>query len=110
MYFDATLSKLSYAGDVADNSLPLKNAGIRYHAWNTETDFTDGDLTKLEDFSDGTHTWSDVYQAALDKKYSNILFYSSTDGNIPSTPTANKTDDLTIPDGLTNPCFYADTR
>lgn len=109
VYFDATLSKLSYAGDVADNSLPLKNAGIRYHAWNTETDFTDGDLTKLEDFSDGTHTWSDVYQAALDKKYSNILFYSSTDGNIPSTPTANKTDDLTIPDGLTNPCFYADT-
>ena len=109
VYFDATLSKLSYAGDVADNSLPLKDAGISYHAWNTETDFTDGDLTKLEDFSDGTHTWSDVYQAQLDKKYSNILFYSSTDGNIPSTPTANKTDDLTIPDGLTNPCFYADT-
>lgn len=103
VYFDATLSKLSYAGDVADNSLPLKDAGISYHAWNTETDFTDGDLTKLEDFSDGTHTWSDVYQAQLDKKYSNILFYSSTDGNIPSTPTANKTDDLTIPDGLTNP-------
>ena len=108
VYFDATLSKLSYAGDVADNSLPLKNAGIRYHAWNTKTDFTDGALTKLEDFSDGTHTWSDVYQAALDKKYSNILFYSSTDGKIPGA-TANKTYDLTIPDDLTNPCFYADT-
>ena len=91
------------------NSLPLKEAGIRYHAWNNENDFKDGDLKKLEDFSDGTHTWSDVYQAALDKKYSHILFYSSTDGTIPSTPTANKTYDLTIPADLTNPCFYADT-
>ena len=109
VYFDATLSKLSYAGDVTDNSLPLKDAGIRYHAWNNENDFKDGDLKKLEDFSDGTHTWSDVYQAALDKKYSHILFYSSTDGTIPSTPTANKTYDLTIPADLTNPCFYADT-
>ena len=109
VYFDATLSKLSYAGDVTNNSLPLKDAGIRYHAWNNENDFKDGDLKKLEDFSDGTHTWSDVYQAALDKKYSYILFYSSTDGTIPSTPTANKTYDLTIPADLTNPCFYADT-
>lgn len=109
VYFDATLSKLSYAGDVTNNSFPLKDAGIRYHAWNNENDFKDGDLKKLEDFSDGTHTWSDVYQAALDKKYSYILFYSSTDGKIPITITANKTYDLTIPDGLTNPCFYADT-
>ncbi len=108
VYFDATLSKLSYAGDVTDYSLPLKDAGIRYHAWNNENDFKDGDLKKLEDFSDGTHTWSDVYQAALDKKYSHILFYSSTDDNIPGA-TANKTYDLTIPDDLTNPCFYADT-
>ena len=48
-------------------------------------------------------------RSALDKKYSHILFYSSTDGTIPSTPTANKTYDLTIPADLTNPCFYADT-
>lgn len=109
VYFDATLSKLSYAGDVTDYSLPLKNAVIRYHAWNDTSDTKDGELTKLDDFSDGTHTWSDVYQAELDKKYSHILFYSSTDGTIPITITANKTYDLTIPDDLTNPCFYADT-
>lgn len=108
VYFDATLSKLSYAGDVADNSIPLKNGTIRYHAWNDESYF-EGELTKLDNFSDGTHTWSDVYRAELDKKYSHILFYSSTDGKIPITITANKTYDLTIPDGLTNPCFYADT-
>ena len=109
VYFDATLSKLSYAGDVTDNSIPLKNGTIRYHAWNDESDFGDGELTKLDNFSDGKHTWSDVYKAELDKQYSHILFYSSTDGKIPSTATANKTYDLNIPTNLTNPCFYADT-
>lgn len=109
VYFDATLSKLSYAGDVTDNSIPLKNGTIRYHAWNDESHFSDGELTKLDNFSDETHTWSDVYKAELDKQYSHILFYSSTDGKIPSTPTANKTYDLNIPTNLTNPCFYADT-
>ena len=109
VYFDATLSKLSYAGDVTDNSIPLKNGTIRYHAWNDESHFSDGELTKLDNFSDGTHIWSDVYKAELDKQYSYILFYSSTDGTIPSTATANKTYDLTIPTKLTNPCFYADT-
>ena len=108
VYFDATLSKLSYAGDVADNSIPLKNGTIRYHAWNDTNDYKDGELTKLDNFSDGTHTWSDVYKAELDKKYSHILFYSSTDGNFPN-DNANKTYDLNIPTNLTNPCFYADT-
>lgn len=108
VYFDATLSKLSYAGDVVDNSIPLNNGTIRYHAWNDTNDYKDEELTKLDNFSDGTHTWSDVYKAELDKKYSHILFYSSTDGNIPS-DNANKTYDLNIPTNLTNPCFYADT-
>ena len=61
-------------GDVTDNSLPLKDAGIRYHAWNNENDFKDGDLKKLEDFSDGTHTWSDIYQAQLDKSIAIFCF------------------------------------
>lgn len=108
VYFDATLSKLSYAGDVVDNSIPLKNSKIYCHAWNDTSDSYDGVLTKLDDFSDGTHTWSDVYKAELDKKYSHILFYSSTDGKIPS-DNASKTYDLNIPANLTNPCFYADT-
>lgn len=108
VYFDATLSKLSYAGDVTDNSLPLKNADIYYHAWNDTKDTKDGVLTKLDDFSDGTHTWSDVYKADLDKKYSHILFYSSNGDSIPRDG-ANITCDLTIPTDMTNPCFYADT-
>lgn len=108
VYFDATLSKLSYAGDVADNSLPLKDKNIRYHAWNGENDTDNGVLEKLDTYSDGTHTWSDVYKAVLKKPYKYILFYSSNDDNIPGGG-ANITCNLTIPKDMTNPCFYADT-
>lgn len=108
VYFDATLSKLSYAGDVADNSLPLKDKNIRYHAWNDENDTDNGVLEKLDTYSDGTHTWSDVYKAVLKKPYKYILFYSSNDDNIPGGG-ANITCNLTIPKDMTNPCFYADT-
>lgn len=115
VYFDATLSKLSYAGDVADNSLnslPLKDKKIRYHAWNDENDTDDGFLVKLDTYSDGTHIWSDVYKAVLKGAYKYILFYSSNDDQIPSdnaSNKANKTYNLNIPTNLTNPCFYADT-
>lgn len=108
VYFDATLSKLSYEGDVADNSLPLKDKNMRYHAWNDEKDYYDNDLQKLDTYSDETHTWSDVYKAVLPKTYKYILFYSSADSSIPGSG-ANITCDLTIPTNMTNPCFYADT-
>lgn len=108
VYFDATLSKLSYEGDVADNSLPLKDKNMRYHAWNDEKDYCDNDLQKLDTYSDETHTWSDVYKAVLPKTYKYILFYSSADSSIPGSG-ANITCDLTIPTNMTNPCFYADT-
>ena len=108
VYFDATLSKLSYEGDVADNSLPLKDKNMRYHAWNDEKDYCDNDLQKLDTYSDETHTWSDVYKAVLPKTYKYILFYSSAESSIPGSG-ANITCDLTIPTNMTNPCFYADT-
>lgn len=115
VYFDATLSKLSYSGSTSTNYTMPMNTTIRYHAWNDTNDTQDGVLTKLDDFSDGTHTWSDVYKAELNNKYKHILFYSNTDDNdktIPNTlnnKTANKTYDLTIPTNMANPCFYADS-
>ena len=93
---------------MADNSLPLKDKNIRYHAWNGENDTDNGVLEKLDTYSDGTHTWSDVYKAVLKKPYKYILFYSSNDDNIPGGG-ANITCNLTIPKDMTNPCFYADT-
>lgn len=114
VYFDATLSKLSYDKSTNTNYTMPMNTTIRYHAWNSDKEFEDGLLTKMGERSDGTHTWSDVYKAELKGKYQHILFYSNSDDaseNIPDTSknkTANKTYDLTIPD-MANPCFYADS-
>lgn len=114
VYFDATLSKLSYDKSTNTNYTMPMSKTIRYHAWNSEQDVEDGFLTKMKERSDGTHTWSDVYRAELKGKYQHILFYSNSDDaseNIPDTSknkTANKTYDLTIPD-MANPCFYADS-
>ena len=115
VYFDATLSKLSYDKSTNTNYTMPMSETIRYHAWNSKEDFDDGVLTKMQERSDGTHTWSDVYRAELNKEYKYILFYSNAndnDSNIPNTSntkTANKTYDLTIPTGMPNPCFYADS-
>lgn len=38
VYFDATLSELSYAGDTADNSLPKPNEKVWCFAWNDQGD------------------------------------------------------------------------
>ena len=107
VYYDATLSKLSYAGSAAaDDSIP-QDGKLRYHAWNNTNDTDDGELQKVKDYTNGTNTWTDVYAASLKKKYKNILFYGGS--SIPYT-CARKTDDLTIPwDTVTNPCFYADS-
>lgn len=108
VYYDATLSKLSYAGSAAtDNSIP-QDGKLRYHAWNDTNDTDDGELQKVKDYTNGTNTWTDVYVASLKKRYKNILFYGGS--SIPNTKCARKTDDLTIPwDTVTNPCFYADS-
>lgn len=108
VYYDATLSKLSYAGSAAaDDSIP-QDGKLRYHAWNNTNDTDDGELQKVKDYTNGTNTWTDVYAASLKKKYNNILFYGGS--SIPDTKCARKTDDLTIPwDTVTNPCFYADS-
>lgn len=113
IYFDATVSKLSYAGSTAvDASMPASGETICYHAWNTEDDTQSGVMEKLNAYSENGNTWSDVYRAELEKEYTNIVFYSGTAvGDWPDalSEMASKTVDLTIPTDLKNPCFYADT-
>ena len=108
VYYDATLSKLSYAKSAAeDNSIP-KDGQLRYHAWNDINDTADGELQKVEDYTNETNKWTDVYVASLKKKYKNVLFYGGS--TIPTTDCARKTADLTIPwDTVKKPCFYADS-
>ena len=110
VYYDATLSKLSYApSDAEDNSIP-KDGQLRYHAWNDTNDTADGELQKVKDYTNANETnkWTDVYVASLKKQYKNILFYGGSP--IPPTNCARKTEDLTIPwNTVKKPCFYADS-
>lgn len=108
VYFDATLSKLSYTGDAGGGlGLPADGADLWCHVW-VSSDITqnaDYKMTLSPKTVDGT-TWNDVYIAEIDKKYDQILFYSGSVLN----PTTPGTDDLVIPEesAFTAPCFYAD--
>lgn len=110
VYYDATLSKLSYApSDAADNSIP-KDGELRYRAWNDTNDKEEGKLQKVKDYTNanGTNKWTDVYVASLEKKYRYVLFYGGS--SFPDEKCARKTENLTIPwDTVKNPCFYADS-
>lgn len=108
VYFDATLSKLSYVGteNAGDFGIPKANLTvIKYHAWIEGGTSKDGELTKVGSVKIGDNEWSDVYKADLDKQYEKILFYS---GDITSQK-CDKTIDLTIPTNLSSPCFYANS-
>lgn len=116
VYFDATLSELSYAGDVddaANKPLPKNGESVWCFAWN-ESEKT-SQAIKLE--KDSSKSGS-VYMAELNAMYPNIMFYSSNsqntglsiDGmkNLPGNSAC--TYNLTIPwSSLNNPCFYADS-
>lgn len=112
VYYDAALSKLSYAGSAAaDNTIPVSGGQIYFHAWNSESDLWDGTMELTNPHSSGSNTWSDVYKADLDKQYKYIIFYSGTKiGDYPSGSSASKTVDLEIPwNENAAPCFYGDT-
>lgn len=112
VYYDASLSKLSYDGTAANNIIPVAGEQIYFRAWNTGADAQDGVMTLAEPYSSGSNTWTDVYKADLDKEYTNILFYSGNYvGDYPAAnAAASQTADVVIPwDDNAAPCFYGDT-
>lgn len=116
VYFDATLSELSYAGDTADNSLPKPNEKVWCFAWNDQGDSFKNIVLERDSEKKGS-----VYKTDLDAMYDHIVFYSSANGNGDTTldvqkmrkgfsTTSHYTMNLTIPWNLyNNPCFYADS-
>lgn len=106
VYFDAALSKLSYEQSVSANIIP-KDDIVKCRVWNSSTDTRDFPLTKVDSYTRGDNTWSDVYKVELDEEYANILFYGGN--TIPNSTCSLKTEDLTIPKDMANPCFYADS-
>lgn len=109
IYFDATLSKLSYNGSSNNyyNSMPVQDSNAKifanlYGGSNGKT--TTIQMTQL--------SGKDIYEADVQdySGYKYVIFYSSTDQhNWPADNTASRTEALELPNDLVNPCFYADT-
>lgn len=113
VYFDATLSELSYEGDVDDRSLPKKDERVWCFAWNE----SENKSQAIELEKDSSKSGS-VYKADLNALYPNIMFYSSKSQNKSLSIEGMKnlqgnsacTYNLTIPwSTMNNPCFYADS-
>lgn len=103
VYFDASLSELSYAGTIANGDIGMPNSSNRLvcHAFDGAI-FQDVVMTALE-MPDGRS----VYSASLNEKYQNVIFY--TGDNWPADDSQLRTGTLTIDWSCDNPCFYADT-
>ena len=103
VYYDATLSKLSYNGDKGTNTIPMANGNSEgdkvYCHWQNSTSNGNVQMTRDHD---------DVYRADIPTDADNVLFYSSGDGTLPSDG-SNMTEDKDIPGTLERPCFYGDT-
>lgn len=114
VYYDATLSKMTYTRDSNNCGIPIKTDGkIFFHASGTEKDSNKSQEGELQVASSGS--WKDVYVAELNDKYKKIFFYGA-DGEVKSwnNGCSNRTVESTIPwqNGLSGyefPCFYADS-
>ena len=116
IYFDATLSKLSYNGSHTTNgahTIPAANgddagSAIYCYFWGSSIG---GGSVVMEQVSATTvsgHTYSDVWQVKIPDDATHVLFYSSSAINdFPEN--ASKTVDLEVPSGMAKPCFYADS-
>lgn len=109
VYFDATMSKLSYYGtDGAKNSgngIPYKDTeNVYYYATGDGVSAISG---KMEKAAHGT--WTDVYKVDLPEGYTSIRFAGYSVTNTNTAANGDATDMWTIPTDLSNPCFYADT-
>lgn len=113
VYFDATLSELSYEGDVDDKSLPKKDESVWCFAWNESENKSQAVVLEKDKSRSGS-----VYKADLNALYPNIMFYSSNSQNKGLSIAGMKTlpgnsactYNLTIPwSTMNNPCFYADS-
>lgn len=116
VYYDATLSKMTYTGDGNNLGIPIKADGkIFFHASGTENDSNKSQEGELQVASSGS--WKDVYVAELNDKYKNIFFYG-VDNKVDSwnnnVVCSNRTVESPIPwqngsSGYKSPCFYADS-
>lgn len=108
VYYDATLSKLSYKDtDGAKNDgkgIPYPSTRDVYYC---ATNGTAEETGKME--LDNKEGYPDVYKANLPDGYNKVRFaaYDLKDANV--SQNGDVTDLVTIPGGLMNPCYYGDS-
>lgn len=109
VYYDATLSKLSYEDN--KKGIPNPDSTVYYYATNdTGTKSTIGIMTKA-DQKIGGHNYNDVYKVTLPKGYMKIRFAANqvSNTNDASNGEATALLDIPSPSVLTNPCYYGDS-
>lgn len=110
VYYDATLSKLSYAKteNVKNNGngIPYSESDqVYYYATNgTGTTSYTGTMVNAS-----TEKYKDVYKVTLPEGYTQIRFaaYPVINGNVAENGDA--TDLVDIPENMTKPCYYGDS-
>ena len=105
VYYDATLSKLSYEDN--KKGIPNPDSTVYYYATNG-TLSTIETMTKEVKETDG-HVYNDVYKAILPKGYTKIRFAANPVSNANDASNGEATELLDIPSGLKNPCYYGDS-
>lgn len=109
VYYDATLSKLSYEGtnDVKNGGkgipYPDNAARVYYYATNGTKPIT-GEM-KL----DNKEGYPDVYKVELPDGYDQVRFAAYNVQNEKPSDNGDATDLVTIPGNLMNPCYYGDS-
>lgn len=122
LYFDATLSKLSYSGSTTNNAtMPAQgdNQTIFAHLFNNSKNTSkDYKMEKLPSKTIGSNTWSDVYYVNISNEdlnsgdYDQVVFSIGTDTITwpdKNTSLASQTEDLDLPKNTNKTCFYADS-
>lgn len=108
VYYDATLSKLSYEGtnDVKNSGKGIpypKTTKVYYYA-------TDGTSVKTGEMKlDNKEGYPDVYKVDLLDGYNKVRFAAYDVHNAEASQNGDATNLVTIPGGLMNPCYYGDS-
>lgn len=107
VYYDATLSKLSYEDN--KKGIPNPDSTVYYYATNG-TKSTEGKMTKEKKEING-YDYNDVYKVTLPKGYRKIRFAANPvfNANDASNGEATALLDIPSPSVLTNPCYYGDS-
>lgn len=104
VYYDATLSKMSYAGSSGNNGKGIpcdSNSKVYYYATKENgEDPVYGEMTPVKD--------SDLWSVSLSEVYTQIRFagYDVIDGN--ASANADETELVDIPWDMKNPCYFGD--